>query len=69
MITTERYAFDSFHAQWNQGKFHGQRLGQAFYNYFNLQKMTSDNKNIFDTIYEKDSGEALNLIKQNVEFH
>ena len=66
MITIERAAFDSFHAQWNQGKFWGQRLGQAFFNYFDLHKMRPTP--FTDRIWNLDAGPALNEIKKNVIF-
>lgn len=62
----ERYNFDRFLARFWRGEFAGQRLGQAFFNHYNLHKMRPTP--FLDRIYEKDGGEALDMIKQNVEF-
>lgn len=39
-LQIERAAYEGFVWLWSQGSFEHQRLGQAFYNHFNLHKLT-----------------------------
>jgi hypothetical protein len=40
-LQIERAAYKEFIRLWSQGRFEHQRLGQAFYNHFNLDKLTN----------------------------
>lgn len=50
-IEIERASYDEFLSDWGQGKFEGQRLGQAFYNHFHLHRLTDQTslQNLYDT--------------------
>ena len=39
-LQIECAAYEEFVRLWSQGSFEHQRLGQAFYNHFNLHKLT-----------------------------
>lgn len=64
MLTIEKRKFDLFLLDFRKGKYGNQRLGQAFYNEWNLHRTSED---IFN-IYAKDGKHALNSIKANVIF-
>ena len=66
MITIEQKAFDIFLTQFANGKFRSQRLGQAFYNHFRLDKLS--NQEQLNNIWAKDGEHALNSIKAMVIF-
>lgn len=40
-LEIEEAAYNEFFGLWNQGMFEKQRLGQAFYNYFRLHRLTT----------------------------
>ena len=63
----EQRKYDEFMRKFNDGKFGTQRLGQAFFNEFNLQKI--DDKASLLNLYAKDGQHATNLIKQIFDFH
>ena len=44
-----------------------QRIGQAFYNYFNLHKMS--NQDALKGLYETDGDKAMSLIRELFDFH
>ena len=56
----EREAVDVFMAHWEAGAFKAQRLGQAFYNHFNLHRL-SDQPALLD-LYAADGKKALKCI-------
>ena len=62
----EKKAFEIFLHKYKNGKFAGQRLGQAFYNHFKLDRV-SDQEALLN-LYQKDGEEALNLIKKIFSF-
>lgn len=62
----EQRKFDNFMADFKKGKFGTQRLGQAFYNFLDLHKV-SDQASLCN-LYAKDGEHALNLIKQLFTF-
>jgi len=63
----EKRKYDIFMKRFKDGKFDGQRLGQAFYNEFNLHKI--DDQNSLHNLYAKDGEHAANLIKQIFTFN
>lgn len=63
----EKRKFDKFMRDYKKGVFDGQRLGQAFYNQFNLHKL-SDQESLCN-LYAKDGEHALNSIKTLFEIH
>ena len=67
----EYKAYEEFKKLQASGKFHNQRLGQAFYNHFNLQKSTNMLvlKDQLDELYQLDGKEAEALIFQIFEFN
>jgi hypothetical protein len=66
MFTIERNAYDRFLAKLYLGVYPKQRVGQAFYNEFNLHRMRD--QEMLGNLYEKDGDEALNQIKNLVVF-
>jgi hypothetical protein len=65
-LQIEKYAYTLFMKQWKEGKFNGQRLGQAFYNHFNMHKICDQTR--LRSLYQKDGDEATALIKQLFKF-
>ncbi|MBD9463936.1 hypothetical protein [Pseudomonas sp. Pdm06] len=61
-LEIEKAAYDEFLIQWNQGAFQQQRLGQAFYNFFNLHKLTD--QTLLTGVYEADGQKATGLISR-----
>lgn len=69
----EYKAYEEFKKLQAAGKFHNQRLGQAFYNHFNLHKSTVlkdqlDRLYLFK-LYQLDGKEAEDLIFQIFQFN
>jgi len=58
----ERAAYEEFLRLWQSGSFDQQRLGQTFYNYFHLHKLT--NQDELYELYEAKGEKALQLIPQ-----
>lgn len=48
-------------------QYRGQRIGQAFYNYFTLHKHTGD-KHELDRLYEMDGEPARKWIEQHTDY-
>ncbi|SDA97272.1 hypothetical protein SAMN03159443_05880 [Pseudomonas sp. NFACC15-1] len=61
-LEIEMAAYDEFLVQWNQDAFPQQRLGQAFYNFFNLHKLTD--QTLLTGLYEADGKKATALISR-----
>ncbi|MFJ2363334.1 hypothetical protein ACIPIN_06340 [Pseudomonas sp. NPDC087697] len=61
-LEIENAAYNEFLGLWNQGTFKKQRLGQAFYNYFHLHRLT-DQAFLFG-LYEADGEKALVAISR-----
>jgi hypothetical protein len=61
-LEIEEAAYNEFFGLWNQGRFEKQRLGQAFYNYFRLHRLT-DQASLFG-LYEADGEKALVTISR-----
>lgn len=59
-LQLECHRYTLFMKQFNQGKFKGQRLGQAFYDHFNLHKLA--NQDQLCGLYEADGKYALEII-------
>jgi hypothetical protein len=59
-LLIERVAYEEFIQLWAVGSFEHQRLGQAFYNHFNLHKLTDQAS--LRGLYEVDGEKALGLI-------
>jgi hypothetical protein len=66
MLTVEQQRFDIFMNKFKNGAFRGQRLGQAFYNEFKLEKVA--NQEQFGDLYESDGQMAMTKIEQLFEF-
>lgn len=64
-ITIEKAAHDRFFQLWNSGtpEFQGQRLGQAFYNHFRLDKMAARFE--LNALYESDGDKAKSFIAKH----
>lgn len=58
-LQIERAAYEEFIRLWAIGSFEHQRLGQAFYNHFNLHKLTDQTS--LCGVYEADGKKALGL--------
>lgn len=67
MLMIEKDAYERFLKKLKGGEFLEQRVGQAFYNEFNLHRLT--NQEQLHNLYEKDGENALNLIKAIFEFN
>jgi len=64
-ITLEAKSLNKFYMLFNHNNFKGQRLGQAFFNHFDLHKMKRHEQ--FEKLYqETDSKKARNLISKLV---
>ncbi|MCI8211956.1 hypothetical protein AUC61_20695 [Pseudomonas sp. S25] len=63
----ERAAYEEFIRLFAIGRFEHQRLGQAFYNYFNLHKL-SDQASLRG-LYEADGTKASGLILELFQLH
>ncbi|GFM87182.1 hypothetical protein PSCICO_25810 [Pseudomonas cichorii] len=66
-LQIERAAYEEFIRLWNQGSFEHQRLGQAFYNHFNLHKLTDQVS--LHNLYEADGEKASGLILRLFHLH
>lgn len=63
----EQRKFDNFMRDFKKGKFGTQRLGQAFFNYFDLHKV--DDQTSLHNLYAKDGEHAINSIKEIFTFN
>ncbi|KNH44641.1 hypothetical protein [Pseudomonas lini] len=61
-LEIESAAYNEFLTLWNQGAFEKQRLGQAFYNYFHLHRLTD--QAFLHGLYEADGKKALVVISR-----
>lgn len=66
MLQVEKFEYERFMKMFNKGKFGGQRLGQAFYNHFNLHRLSDQNR--LNNLYAKDGDHAIGCIKGIFEF-
>ena len=67
MLQIEKFEFERFMKIFTKGKeFRGQRLGQAFYNHFNLHKLSNQER--LNNIYAKDGPHAIACINAVFEF-
>ena len=66
MLQIEQFEYDRFMKMWRGGKYRGQRLGQAFYNHFNLHKLSNQER--LNNLYAKDGDHAIGCIKNVFEF-
>ena len=62
----ERRAYLYFLKEYKNGKYPNQRFGQAFYNYFNLHKVSDQSQ--FKNLYELDGDNAKIFIYNNFSF-
>ncbi|WP_313430522.1 hypothetical protein [Pseudomonas sp.] len=64
-LQIERAAYEEFVRLWRQGHFEHQRLGQAFYNHFNLHKLADQAalRDLYEAGGEKASGLILRLFR------
>lgn len=62
-LQIERAAYEDFVRLWRQGNLEHQRLGQAFYNHFNLDKLADQAAlcNLYEAEGEKASGLIVRL--------
>lgn len=65
-LTIEQRKFDIFMKKFKDGKYGTQRLGQAFYNEFDLHKLADQTR--LCNIYAKDGEHAMSFIKANFFF-
>ncbi|MFJ3468724.1 hypothetical protein [Pseudomonas sp. NPDC090201] len=66
-LQIERAAYEEFTRLWSQGNFEQQRLGQAFYNHFQLHKITD--QAALGSLYEADGEKASGLILRLFHLH
>lgn len=66
-LQIERAAYEEFIRLWAIGSFEHQRLGQAFYNHFNLHKLTDQAS--LRGLYEADGKKASGLILKLFHLH
>lgn len=59
-LEIEKAAHEEFKSKWRKGLFMGQRYGQAFYDHFNLHRL-SDQERLLG-LYEKDGTDAHSVI-------
>lgn len=60
--TIEKHAVDMFFRQYERGEYPSQRIGQAFYNHFNLHKLSD--QNTIGKLWQSDGIEARNMISE-----
>lgn len=66
-LQIEKASFDIFMKKFKSGKCGTQRLGRAFYNHYNLHRLSKQEP--LNKIYEKDGDHAFRSIQQIVEFN
>ncbi|HGN2667548.1 TPA: hypothetical protein ACKR04_002853 [Pseudomonas aeruginosa] len=66
-LQIERAAHAEFFRLWAEGRFVHQRLGQAFYNHFNLHKLADQTS--LQGLYEADGEKASRLIMRLFHLH
>ena len=66
-LQVERAAYEEFVRLWSKGSFEHQRLGRAFYNRFNLYKLTDQAE--LHGLYEADGAKASRLILKLFHVH
>jgi len=66
-LQIEKHAFDAFMAKFKNKKFGTQRLGQAFYNHFNLHRLT--NQEVLNCVWERDGEHAQRCIQMICDFN
>ncbi len=63
----EKYAYQKFMSAYKKGDYGSQRLGQAFYNHFNLHKLS--NQDQLRNLYNKDGEVAKACISEVFKIH
>ncbi|WLG26091.1 hypothetical protein PSH68_14795 [Pseudomonas lurida] len=66
-VQIERAAYEEFVRLWSQGSLEHQRLGQTFYNHFNLHKLTDQAG--LRGLYEADADKASRFILRRFHLH
>ena len=66
-LQLEKYKFDRFMAAFKKGKFGAQRLGQAFYDHFKLDRLQDQAQ--LKNLYAKDGEHALACIREVFKFN
>ena len=65
-LTIDKRVFENFLKDYQKNKRPGQRLGQAFYDHFNLGKLPVDSK--LYNVFAKDGDSALKCINEITTF-
>lgn len=60
--------YDEFKKLWNAGAFPHQRLGQAFFNHFDLHKMDRTKDDTLDRLYNADNITAEKMISTMIDW-
>ena len=68
MYEFEAAKYEEFFRDFKVGKYGAQRLGQAFFNEFNLHKSTQG-KGVFDVLWNLDGKEAIEFIHKTFIFN
>lgn len=66
-MSIESAKWQDFCKRYKENEYGDQRIGQAFYNYFNLHKMS--NQDALRGLYETDGDKAMSLIRELFDFH
>ena len=67
MYVIEGHEYSVFVRKWERNEFEHQRLGQAFYNHFELHKLNDQDSLL--NLYEQDGIQAKEIILKLFEFH
>ncbi len=67
-LQLELRAYQDFQKKFKEGKFKGQRFGQAFYDHFKMHRVVRD-KDALDLIYTQDGDAAKASIKELFKFN
>lgn len=59
--------FQDFSKDWNDGKYAGQRYGQAFFNHFYCHKVTGIDREALDRLYNMPSNDAKLFVKNMID--
>lgn len=68
MINVSVENYTQFYKEWGEGKFRGCRLGQAFYNFMKLEKITGHAKPWCDRLWNADVQEAFSMIQASIDY-
>lgn len=67
-LSISKSLYDKFLKDRNNGKYAGQRLGQAFFNHFSLHKCNKGDDPTLDRLYNADNSTAEQMIFNMIDW-